>query len=63
MNNNIRSWINTVLLAIILCAIGWFFYPKNIPVKTGPLTTFETTTTVQFNVPMNEVHEYEQESE
>jgi len=63
MTSNIRSWINTVLLAIILCAIGWFLYPRSIPVTTQPPTTFETTTTIQFNVPMSEVHEYEQENE
>jgi hypothetical protein len=60
----LNSWINTILLTIIICTAVWILYPQNKTIEPITTTTNPTTsTTVQFNVPMDQVHEYEQEKE
>ena len=63
--SNLHSWANTVLLTIVVCIAVWVSYPKNVlTTSTTTTTVYSTTsTTIEFNVPMSEAHEYEQENE
>ena len=58
-----RSWFNTVLLTAILCMAILFFYPHHNPSADKVPTPPNTSTTIQFNVPQSQAHEYEQESD